>query len=48
MIESGVLKNQGAAFGALLYLGDARICQMLWPIRDHLDQKAINEAVKCS
>ena len=48
LIESGNLKNEGAAFGALLYLGDARVCKMLWLIRDHLDRKGINEAVKCS
>ena len=48
MIESSFLENEGAAFGALLYLGDERVCRLLWPIRDSLDNAAINEAVNCS
>ena len=36
MIESGGLKNDGAAFGALLHLGDSRLCKLLWPIRNLL------------
>jgi hypothetical protein len=48
MIESGTLKNDGAAFGALLNLGDERVCRLLLPLRDALDHDAMNEAVKCS
>lgn len=48
MIESSFLENEGAAYGALLYLGDDRVCRLLWPIRDSLDNAAINEAVNCS
>jgi len=48
MIESGYLENEGAAFGALLFLGDERVCKLLWPLRDQLDPDATNEAVKCS
>jgi hypothetical protein len=48
MIESGMLENEGAAFGALLNLGDERVCQLLAPLRDSLDLDAVNEAVKCS
>jgi hypothetical protein len=47
MIESGMLKNEGAAFGGLLSLGDKRVCKLLTAIRDSLDRDAINEAVKC-
>jgi hypothetical protein len=48
MIEGGVLKNEGAAFGALLNIGDARVCRLLRPVRDQLDEQAIDEAVGCS
>jgi hypothetical protein len=48
MIESSVLENDGAAFGALLHIGDKRVCDLLIPLRDSLDHAAMNEAVKCS
>jgi hypothetical protein len=48
MIESGMLENEGAAFGALLHIGDKRVCDLLIPLRDCLDHDAMNEAVKCS
>lgn len=47
MIESGGIKNDGAAFGGLLHLGDARLCKLLWPIRNLLDLEEVNVAVKC-
>src|SRR5262249_24540330 len=43
MIERGVLENEGAAFGALLHIGDERVCQLLIPLRDTLDHDALNE-----
>jgi hypothetical protein len=48
MLEGGMLENDGAAFGALLHIGDERICDLLIPLRDSLDYDAMNEAVKCS
>ena len=48
MIKSGNLKNEGAAFGGLLNLGDTRICDLLAPIRNNLGWAAVSEATKCS
>jgi hypothetical protein len=48
MIESNVLENEGAAFGALLHIGDKRVCDLLIPLRDSLDRDAMNNAVNCS
>ena len=48
LIEGGALKNEGAAFGALLHMADERVCRLLLPLRDRLDPDAKNEAVKCS
>jgi hypothetical protein len=48
MIERGRPRNEGAAFGALLHIGDERVCKLLRPLRDSLDHDAINEAVKCA
>src|SRR5271169_6638571 len=48
MIESNILENEGAAFGALLHIGDKRVCDLLIPQRDSLDRDAMNIAVKCS
>jgi hypothetical protein len=48
MIESGMLENEGAAFGGLLHIGDKRVCDLLIPLRDSLDHDAMNVAVKCS
>ena len=48
MIQSATLKNSGAAFGGLLHLGDARICKLLWHIRDELSQDEISVAVTCT
>jgi hypothetical protein len=47
MLESGMLKNEGAVLGALLSLGDARVCKLLWPLREQFDAAAANVAVKC-
>jgi hypothetical protein len=47
MIEEGRLRNEGAAFGALLHIGDKRACDLLLPLRDSLDNAALKEAVNC-
>lgn len=48
MIESKFLENEGAAFGALLNLGDDRVCRLLVPLRDTLDKGAVAEATDCT
>ena len=47
MIEDGSTRNVGAAFGALLFLGDDRVCSLLVPVRDTLDEDAVREATNC-
>jgi len=47
MLQSGMLKNEGAAFGGLLNLGDSRVCKLLWPLREQFDGTAIDVAVQC-
>ena len=47
LIESGRVKNEGAAFGALLHIGDRRVCRLLLPLRDSLDREALQQMVKC-
>jgi hypothetical protein len=47
MIESGMLENEGAAFGALLHMGDRRVCQLVLPLRDSLDRDTLQEVVNC-
>ena len=34
LIADGELRNPGAAFGALLVLGDPRLCKLLWPLEE--------------
>jgi hypothetical protein len=48
MIERNILKNEGAAFGGLLHIGDKRVCDLLIPLRDSFDQDALREVVQCS
>jgi hypothetical protein len=48
LIKSPAVKNPGAIFGALLHLGDRRLCKLLWPIRTVLDKDAVQEAIYCS
>ena len=48
MIESGMLENDGAAFGAVLNIGDKRACDLLIPLRDSLDHDAISNVINCS
>jgi hypothetical protein len=47
MIAGGALRNEGAAFGALLHLGDPRVCRLIWPLRDTLDIDSLKDAVNC-
>jgi len=47
LIEGGMLKNQGAAFGALLHIGDPRVCKLIWPLRDALEADAVGEVIHC-
>jgi hypothetical protein len=47
LIENGMLKNSGAAFGGLLHLGDSRVCKLIWHLKDNLQLEEINEAIKC-
>jgi hypothetical protein len=47
MIESRRLQNEGGAFGALLHLGDDRVCKLLVPLRDALNENAVREATNC-
>jgi hypothetical protein len=47
LIAGGALKNEGAAFGALLHLGDPRVCRLIWPLRDTLDIDSLKDAVNC-
>jgi hypothetical protein len=39
--------NIGAVFGALLHLGDPRVCKLLWPLKDSLSPEEANEAACC-
>jgi hypothetical protein len=48
MIAERRLANAGAAFGALLHVGDPRVCRLLLPLRDGLSGEEANEAVKCA
>ena len=48
MLKSGFLKNPGAAFGALLHLGDHRVCKLLWDLRNDLSEDEIRTAVTCT
>jgi hypothetical protein len=46
-IQNAKVKNPGAAFGALLHLGDARVCKLILPLRDSLGVAEANEAICC-
>jgi hypothetical protein len=48
MIEAGEIRNPGAVFGALLVLGDPRLCKLLWPLKDRLSYDEANEATQCT
>lgn len=47
MISARFPHNVGAAFGGLLYLGDHRVCRLLWPLKDQLEDDEANEASLC-
>jgi hypothetical protein len=46
-IEHGSPLNVGATFGGLLHLGDPRVCRLLWPLKDALDEDQVREAMLC-
>jgi hypothetical protein len=48
MIADRRVVNAGAAFGALLHIGDPRVCNLLLPLRDSLSGEEANEAVQCA
>jgi len=48
MIEAGEIRNPGAVFGAMLVLGDPRLCKLLWPLKDQLSFEQANEAAQCT
>jgi hypothetical protein len=48
MIEGDHVENVGAAFGALLHIGDGRVCQLIRPLRDTLDEAAVRDAMNCA
>jgi hypothetical protein len=47
MIGGSALQNEGAAFGALLHMGDPRVCRLIWPLRDTLDIDSLKDSVNC-
>jgi hypothetical protein len=48
LIRVGEIRNPGAVFGALLVLGDPRLCKLLWPLKDQLSSEEVNEAAQCT
>ncbi len=48
LIKAREPQNRGAVFGALLALGDPRLCRLLWPIKDQLSYEEANEAAQCT
>ena len=48
MFKSGMLENPGAAFGALLHLGDPRVCKILWQYKHDLSEEDLAVAITCN
>lgn len=48
LLESGYIRNPGAVFGALLNLGDPRVCRLLKPIRDSFKNTDLGSMAKSS
>jgi hypothetical protein len=48
LIEDGEPRNSGAVFGAMLVLGDPRLCKLLWPLKDQLSFEEANQAAQCT
>jgi len=46
LAHRGEARNAGAIFGALLSLGDPRLLQLLWPLKDTLSSDDLREACK--
>jgi hypothetical protein len=47
MVERASTRNRGAVFGALLHLGDRRVCDLILHLRDTLSTEEVQEAVNC-
>ena len=48
VVARGEATNRGAVFGGLLYFGDPRVCALLDPICESLDEAALREAMACA
>jgi hypothetical protein len=48
LIEDSEPRNSGAVFGAMLVLGDPRLCKLLWPLKDRLSHEEAREAAQCT
>jgi hypothetical protein len=46
-MADGDVENRGGVFGGLLYVGDARVCSLLLPLRDRLTRAEILDATLC-
>jgi hypothetical protein len=47
MILRNLPRNPAAVFGGLLVLGDPRVCELLAPLRPHIDADFVAEITKC-
>lgn len=47
LVEEGKTANRGAAYGGLLHYGNAKVCDMLWEIREALDLRELEVAAQC-
>jgi hypothetical protein len=48
LIERERIQNRGAAFGALLFMGDSRVTRLLVPLRDRLALDEVATAMRAS
>lgn len=48
LIENDELENPGAAFGALLHMGDDRVCRLIQPLRHTLSWADLTAALNCA
>jgi hypothetical protein len=46
LIKRGSIANRGAAFGALLFIGDRRVSELLLPLRDQLKGSEVAAAMR--
>jgi hypothetical protein len=47
MVLKNLPRNPAAVFGGLLVLGDPRVCELLAPLRPHIDADFVAEITKC-